>query len=64
MFMCAGAAAILIGLDYDMGSARAMGPAYFPRLIDGLLALVWAAGATLMVLAPALRAKREEALVG
>jgi len=44
MFLCAGAAALLIGRDYEMGSAGAMGPAYFPSLLGGLLALVGAAG--------------------
>jgi len=44
MFLCVGAAAILIALDYDMGSAGAMGPAYFPSLLGGLLVLVGACG--------------------
>lgn len=55
MFLCAGAAALLIGRDYEMGTAGAMGPAYFPSLLGGLLALVGAAGvvrSTLLAGAP------------
>lgn len=40
LFASCGAAAILIGRDYEFGSAGAMGPGYFPSLLGGLLALI------------------------
>lgn len=45
IFLFFGIAAILIGRDYTMGSAGRMGPAYFPTILGGLLAMVGAAGA-------------------
>jgi hypothetical protein len=40
MFLGFGAAAIIIGRDYPMGSAMRMGPGYFPAILGGLLALL------------------------
>ncbi|MFJ7568031.1 tripartite tricarboxylate transporter TctB family protein [Herminiimonas sp. NPDC097707] len=40
IFLCIGLAAIIIGLDYSMGTAGKMGPAYFPTILGGLLALI------------------------
>jgi hypothetical protein len=40
MFLCFGAAAVLIGQDYAMGSAGRMGPAYFPTMLGALLAVI------------------------
>lgn len=37
-----GIAAIVIGRDYDMGSAMKMGPAYFPSILGTLLAVIGA----------------------
>ncbi len=37
LFVAFGAAAFLFSLDFDMGAARRMGPAYFPRVLGGLL---------------------------
>jgi Tripartite tricarboxylate transporter TctB family len=39
-FTCLGLFAIVIGRDYRLGSAAAMGPAYFPTMLGGLLVLV------------------------
>ena len=39
-FIAFGAAAVLISRDYPMGSATRMGPAYFPTILGGLLALI------------------------
>ena len=44
IFLFFGMAAIIIGLDYPMGSAGRMGPAYFPTVLGGLLTLVGAVG--------------------
>ncbi len=44
IFVFFGLAAIIIGLDYPMGTAGRMGPAYFPSVLGGLLALVGLAG--------------------
>lgn len=38
--MCVGLAAMIIGRDYPMGTAGRMGPAYFPTVLGGLLALI------------------------
>lgn len=35
-----GSSAIIIALDYDMGKAIKMGPAYFPSILGGLLILI------------------------
>lgn len=43
VFLFFGLSAIVIGLDYEMGTAGRMGPAYFPSVLGGLLALVGAA---------------------
>ena len=44
IFLTIGMAAIIIGLDYPMGSAGRMGPAYFPSVLGGLLTLIGAIG--------------------
>ena len=44
IFLFFGLAAIIIGLDYPMGNAGRMGPAYFPTVLGGLLTLVGAMG--------------------
>jgi putative tricarboxylic transport membrane protein len=40
MFLGFGAAAVLIGRNYPMGSAMRMGPGYFPTILGSLLALL------------------------
>ena len=40
IFLIIGLAAIIIGRDYNMGTAGKMGPAYFPTILGGLLALI------------------------
>ena len=40
IFIFFGLAAIIIGRDYNMGTAGRMGPAYFPTVLGGLLAVV------------------------
>ncbi|HEY0846879.1 MAG TPA: tripartite tricarboxylate transporter TctB family protein [Noviherbaspirillum sp.] len=40
IFVCFGLAAIVIGRDYSMGTAGRMGPAYFPTILGGILALL------------------------
>lgn len=40
MFIGFGAAAIVLGRDYPMGSAMRMGPGYFPTVLGGLLVLL------------------------
>lgn len=44
IFLFFGLAAIIIGLDYPMGSAGRMGPAYFPTVLGGMLSLVGLVG--------------------
>ena len=44
IFLCFGLAAIYFIGDNEMGSAGRMGPAYFPTVLGGLLALVGLAG--------------------
>ena len=44
IFLFFGLAAIVIGRDYTMGTAGRMGPAYFPTVLGGLLALVGLVG--------------------
>lgn len=44
IFLFFGMAAVILGLDYPMGSAGRMGPAYFPTVLGGMLALVGAVG--------------------
>jgi Tripartite tricarboxylate transporter TctB family len=40
IYIAFGLSAVIIGLDYGMGRAVKMGPAYFPTVIGGLLILV------------------------
>jgi hypothetical protein len=40
MFVGFGAAALVLGRDYPMGSAMRMGPGYFPTILGGLLVLL------------------------
>lgn len=40
IFLFIGLSAIIIGRDYAMGTAGKMGPAYFPSILGGLLALI------------------------
>lgn len=40
IFLFFGLSAVIIGMDYPMGSAGRMGPAYFPTVLGGLLTLV------------------------
>lgn len=42
IFLFFGLGAIIIGLDYEMGTAGRMGPAYFPTVLGGLLSIVGA----------------------
>ena len=39
IFIFFGLAAIFIGQDYSMGTAGRMGPAYFPTILGGILAV-------------------------
>jgi hypothetical protein len=52
IFLIIGMAAIIIGLDYQMGSAGRMGPAYFPSVLGGLLTLIGAIGVIRSFLRP------------
>lgn len=40
IFLFVGLAAVIIGRNYVMGTAGKMGPAYFPTVLGGLLALI------------------------
>ncbi|MGF6272512.1 hypothetical protein ABIB38_000868 [Massilia sp. UYP11] len=42
VFLFFGLSAIIIGQDYEMGTAGRMGPAYFPTVLGGMLSLVGA----------------------
>lgn len=42
IFLFFGLGAIIIGLDYEMGTAGRMGPAYFPTVLGSLLSIVGA----------------------
>lgn len=42
IFLASGLAAVLIGRDYSMGTAGRMGPAYFPTILGGILAIIGA----------------------
>ncbi|MGI4843182.1 MAG: tripartite tricarboxylate transporter TctB family protein [Janthinobacterium lividum] len=44
IFLCFGLAAIVLIGDNEMGSAGRMGPAYFPTVLGGLLAIVGLVG--------------------
>jgi hypothetical protein len=43
IYIAIGLAAIFFARDYGMGSATKMGPAYFPSVLGGLLAIIGAA---------------------
>lgn len=43
IYMVVGLAAIFLAWDYGMGTATKMGPAYFPSVLGGMLALIGAA---------------------
>lgn len=45
LFIGFGIAFMLVAQDYPMGSARRMGPAYFPVILGGVLALIGVATA-------------------
>ncbi|HWT70660.1 MAG TPA: tripartite tricarboxylate transporter TctB family protein [Oxalicibacterium sp.] len=45
IFLIVGLAAVIIGRNYPMGTAGRMGPAYFPTVLGGLLALIGLAAA-------------------
>jgi len=40
IYIAVGAAAIIIGRDYGMGTPRKMGPAFFPFMLSGLLIVI------------------------
>jgi hypothetical protein len=40
IFLVFGLSAVLIGRDYEMGTAGKMGPAYFPTVLGGLLSII------------------------
>lgn len=40
LYVLVGLAAIVLARDYGMGTATKMGPAYFPTVLGGLLALI------------------------
>ena len=40
MFLALGLGFAVVAQDYDMGTAQRMGPAYFPTVLGGLLALL------------------------
>lgn len=40
IFLFFGLGAVLVGLDYPMGTAGRMGPAFFPTVLGSLLALI------------------------
>ncbi len=52
IFLFFGLAAIIIGLDYPMGTAGRMGPAYFPAILGGMLSLVGLVGVIRSFLRP------------
>lgn len=52
IFLFIGLAAIVIGRDYPMGTAGRMGPAYFPTVLGGLLALIGLIGVIRSFLRP------------
>ena len=58
MFCAAGAAAVVFGRESSMGTATKMGPAYFPTVLGGLLALI---GAVLVARAFVTRGARIDA---
>ena len=52
IFLFFGLGAIIIGQDYEMGTAGRMGPAYFPTVLGGLLSLVGALAVVRSLLRP------------
>ncbi|MBA2690863.1 MAG: tripartite tricarboxylate transporter TctB family protein [Burkholderiales bacterium] len=40
LFIAVGLASVIIARDYTMGTATRMGPAYFPSILGGLLAVI------------------------
>ncbi|NML60135.1 tripartite tricarboxylate transporter TctB family protein [Massilia sp. RP-1-19] len=52
IFLFFGLGAIVIGLDYEMGTAGRMGPAYFPTVLGGLLTLIGAIAVVRSLLTP------------
>lgn len=40
LFLCFGLGAVYLAQDHPMGTAGRMGPAYFPSVVGGLLALI------------------------
>ncbi|MES2759401.1 MAG: tripartite tricarboxylate transporter TctB family protein [Pseudomonadota bacterium] len=44
IFLVLGAAAVIVGQDYPMGTAGRMGPGYFPTILGALLTLIGAVG--------------------
>jgi putative tricarboxylic transport membrane protein len=52
IFLAVALAAVLIGRDYPMGSAGRMGPAYFPTILGGLLAVIGAASVIRSMIQP------------
>lgn len=52
IFIFFGLAAVVIGQDYQMGTAGRMGPAYFPTILGGLLALIGVASVVRSLLRP------------
>ena len=58
IFCAIGAGAVVLGRESSMGTATKMGPAYFPTVLGGLLALI---GVVLVVRALVSRGPRVEA---
>lgn len=52
IFLFFGLGAIILGLDYEMGTAGRMGPAYFPTVLGGLLTLIGAIAVVRSLLHP------------
>lgn len=52
IFLFFGLGAIIIGLDYEMGSAGRMGPAYFPTVLGSLLTFIGAIAVVRSLLRP------------
>ncbi|OON62833.1 small permease of tripartite tricarboxylate transporter [Massilia sp. KIM] len=52
IFLFFGLAAVIIGQDYEMGTAGRMGPAYFPTVLGGLLSIIGAIGVIRSFLRP------------
>ncbi len=52
IFLFFGLAAVILGQDYQMGTAARMGPAYFPTILGSLLAVIGAIGVIRSLLRP------------